>query len=416
MLGRIAAAAAVLASMSGPANAEEAAASIARLTVAEFLTRVEAADPRFEMLEGDVAAQEAAVTVAGLWGNPSLAYDREEIAAGGRSFPENTIRLQLPLELSGRRGLRVEGAKLGAGAARQTALRAKQGILLDALDVYLRAAAARVKLTTLLEEHDSLDRLVVAVKARAAAGEASGYDLDRLALEADTLDDLVADCERELLAWRRALGLLSGAPESRFDANDELNLPAVPGPVSKAALLAARPDYEAAGLRVAQAEMEIAAAGRGWVPGVSLSGGAKSAVFGADPRWGYVAGAALSLPFLDHDQADRERARARLRIARAERRLIEHQVMAQASTSSESLARVVSQAQQFEANQVSRLDRLVKRAETSYQEGERPIFELLDAYRTARATRLRVIELRLQARQAELEVWRARGVGPGGHP
>jgi outer membrane protein TolC len=50
----------------------------------------------------------------------------------------------------------------------------------------------------------------------------------------------------------------------------------------------------------------------------------------------------------------------------------------------------------------------------SYQEGERPVFELLDAYRTARGARLRLLELRQRARLAEIDLSRATGQAIGG--
>jgi len=399
-----------------PVHAMEGDERPASLTVTEFLSRVERSNPRIEALAGEVAVETASVTAAGLWANPSLAFGREDVYTGGRSFPENVLRLELPLEISGRRGLRVEGAELGALATSQSAQRTKQGIVLDALGVYLRAASARLKVAALLQERAALGRLLEALKSRTAAGDASGYDLDRLAIEADGLDDLIGEAERERMAFGRSLGVLTGSPESQLEAGDPLDLPTPVGDAEGGDLLAGRPDFKAAGLRVAQTEKEAAAASRAWVPSLTLSGGAKSAVLERDTWWGYVAGLALSLPFLDYGQADAERARARLRVARAGQRLVEQLVLVQVHTSRENLARIVKQAQRFESNQVPRLDRLVKRAEVSYQEGERPVFELLDAYRTARGIRLRAVELRLQARLAEVELWRSRGFGPGGNP
>jgi cobalt-zinc-cadmium efflux system outer membrane protein len=397
------------------AEAQDQAEQLTELTVTEFLGRVETANPRLELLEGGIDLEAADVTAAGLWSNPSLAYDREEIFGDSRSFPENILRLELPLEISGRRGLRVDAAELGVRAARQAADRDKGSILLDALGVYLRAAAARLGLAVLREERTALGRLVEAVQSRASAGDASGYDLDRLTIEVESLDDLIADAERELFGYRKALGLLAGDPTARFDAGDVLVLPSKPsGTATGQSVPASHPGYNAAGFRAQQAELELRAAGRGWVPTLSLSGGAKSAVIDTDTRWGYVAGLSLSLPFLDHGQADAERARARLRSARAEQRLVEQQLLVGDDLASEGLTRAVDQARRCEETQLPRLDRLVRRAEVSYQEGERPVFELLDAYRTARGVRLRAIDLRLQARLAELEIWRARGLGPGG--
>ena len=406
----------VFVSAIGTAQAEETAAKPAVLSAAEFLGKVEKSNPGLELLEGDVDLESAAATAAGLWSNPSLAYDRETIFAGSGGYPENILKLELPLEISGRRGLRVDAAELGVSAARQTADRGRKDVILRALEVYLRAAAARLQLDVLQAEQAALGRLVEAVRSRTAAGDASGYDLDRLAIEAAALADLITEAERELLVYRRALGRLAGDPSACFDAGDILALPTYQGKTPGDSVLHAHPAYRAATLRVRQAETELRAAGRGWVPTLGVSGGAKSALVDTETHWGYVAGLTVSLPLLDYGQADAERARARLRSARAEQRLIEHQVITQTGTGDEILIRSVEQGRKFEETQLPRIDRLIRRAETSYQEGERPVFELLDAYRTARGVRLRVIELRLQARLAEVELWRARGLAPGDHP
>ncbi|MHB8873245.1 MAG: TolC family protein [Myxococcaceae bacterium] len=177
--------------------------------------------------------------------------------------------------------------------------------------------------------------------------------------------------------------------------------------------LAARDDYTAARLRVAQAEREVEAGGRGWVPNLVLAGGAKSAELAEDQTaWGYVAGLSLSLPVFDHGQGEAAKARAHLRQGQAEQRLIEAQVTTGVANAHGALTRSLSQAESFERTQVPRLERVVRRAQLSFQEGERPVFELLDALRTARGVRLRSLELRREARRSELELWRALGRRP----
>lgn len=78
----------VFVSAIGTAQAEETAAKPAVLSAAEFLGKVEKSNPGLELLEGDVDLESAAATTAGLWSNPSLAYDRETIFAGSGGYPE----------------------------------------------------------------------------------------------------------------------------------------------------------------------------------------------------------------------------------------------------------------------------------------------------------------------------------------
>ncbi len=69
----------------------------------------------------------------------------------------------------------------------------------------------------------------------------------------------------------------------------------------------------------------------------------------------------------------------------------------------------VAAARSFAAVQVPRPVDLVRRAEVSYREGERPIFDLIDALRTAREVTLRELALRRRAKQAEIQLWSTRG-------
>jgi outer membrane protein, heavy metal efflux system len=54
-------------------------------------------------------------------------------------------------------------------------------------------------------------------------------------------------------------------------------------------------------------------------------------------------------------------------------------------------------------------DELVQIAEVAYREGEVGILELLDAVRTASRARIRTIDLRLEARLAQIALERAVG-------
>ncbi len=383
------------------------------ISARDFLARVGRSHPSLPVLEAAVEEAAANVRAARVWANPSLSYDREEVFAGGRAQPENYLRLELPLEVSGRRGLRVQAARLGLEAVRAGAVRDRTALLLDALGLYWSAAAARETASLLQRERAALGGLLKAVRSRTSAGETSGYDRDRLELELDAVDDSLAEAGRELELWQRRLGLLAGEPAARLDASDALTLPGRPraleGLLRQA--LAARADHRAARLRAAQAERELAAAGRGWVPGLVLSGGLKTAAVDERTAWGYLAGLSLGLPVLDHGQGEAAKARARLRLAQAEQHLLEAQVLSEVTTTHGALTRTLAQAERFERTQLPRLERLVRRAQVSYQEGERPVFELLDALRTARGVRARGLALRRTARQSELDLARALG-GP----
>lgn len=243
------------------------------------------------------------------------------------------------------------------------------------------------------------------------AGAASGYDLRRIQLELAAYDDLIAAAETELGAARIRLGVLAGAPGG-LDAADPLALPPEPPPLE--ALLrdgvARTPEYRAAGARADGARALATAARRGWIPDLALSGGyIRQDVSRSEAASGYSAGVSLTVPLFDHGQADRARAQAIARAAQADREIIAREVPARVGASHQALVRTVARARAVRDDQLGQLELLLRSAETAYREGGGNVIELLDAYSKARDTRLRDLELRRDARAAELDLWLALG-------
>jgi cobalt-zinc-cadmium efflux system outer membrane protein len=156
-----------------------------------------------------------------------------------------------------------------------------------------------------------------------------------------------------------------------------------------------------------RADLESEAARRARLPGPTLFGGLKRADVESGRDRGGVFGLSLSLPLFD--DGDREAARWAAERARAEatRTSIERQIRAEITRASEALA--LRQAAVVEDAEGAG-DELTRIAEVAYREGEVGILELLDAGRTASRARIRSIELRLDARLAQIALERAVGV------
>ncbi len=384
------------------------------LSEKDFVTRFENSDPRIEVLEARLESARADVTAAMVRPNPSIAYDREQTFSSEESFPENYLRLAVPVDLSGRRGRRIEAAETAVQATRAETAAERFLLTIDALALYYDAAYRRLRLETLHAGRVALANLVQIVKKRAKAGDASGYDVQRLELELAAYDDLMATAETDLAVARRRLGMLVGDPDALYDAADPLNLPTLPTSLDAIAsgAIADRDDYKAVKLRGEQAEDELAAARRGWVPGLVVTGGLKTSDLGTETAVGYVFGVAVSISLFDRGQADQARAAASKRRAAAEARVLERRIPAIVRSAYDQLSRRIAQARQFSDTQLAKIDDLLRAAEVAYREGERPVFELLDAYRTGRDVRLRYLELRREAKNTEIELWRALGRRP----
>ncbi len=387
--------------------------TVASIDEAQFLARLALVDPRLERLAADVDRARAEVVAAGVRAEPVIAIDREEVFPD-RGVATNYARLTWPLDVSGRRRRRIAAAHSTVAAAQADADRARVEIVIDALRVFYDAAHARLHVDALRTERETLVRVVEIVRKRAGAGAASGYDVQRFELALTAYDDLLTSAETRLFAARTEVAALLGRPDELVDAAASLGVPARPPTLASlvSTALDGRDDLRAARLRGDSADQLAAEAARAWIPGLGLSAGVMSQDVGADTAIGYTVGLAIALPIFDRGRAAGARARAARRTADADARVIAVKVPAALRATHVALERRIAQAELFATAQLSRLEALLRAAETGYREGDRSVVELLDAYQTARDTRLRDLELRRDARTAELDLWLVLGRRP----
>ncbi len=403
--------AAMLAAPPSVATADEA--PIEAIDENALITAIERSDPRVGRIAANIDAAEADVYAAGIRTEPRLAIDREEVFPSGGGVATQYLRLVFPIDISGRRGRRIDGASATANAARADAEIDRFALVVDGLRVFRGAEYARLRVALLSTERASLVRALDIVRKRAGAGDASGYDLQRLQLELTSYDDSITATTIDLRTAQRRVATLLGRSGFRVDAAGDLPLPtsqAIDKLLPDA--LARRGDYRAAKLRIEAAKSDASAAGRTWVPALELTAGAMSADLGTETARGYVAGLAFSLPIFDRGRAARARADAARRAAVADTRVLERRVPEAIQIAYEEVTARAEQARAFQATQLARLDLLLRSAETGYREGGGGIVELLDAYRAARDARLHDLELRRDASLAELDLWLALGRRP----
>jgi cobalt-zinc-cadmium efflux system outer membrane protein len=379
----------------------------------QFLEQLGRVDPRFERLVADTETARAEVIAAGIRAEPQIAIDREEVFAGG-GLATNYARLTVPLDMSGRRGRRLAAARSSVDAVLAAGERVRIEIVVESMRIFEESAYARRYVEALRAERDALVRLVEVVRKRASAGASSGYDLQRFEHELSIYDDLIMSAETRLLEARTQLAGLLGWPRELVDAATPFDLPAPPPPLATlaATVLDGRGDYRAARLRGESAAQLVRAADRGWIPVLGLSAGAMFQDVGTETAFGYTAGVSFSLPVFDRGRAAKARARGEARAAIADARLIETRISAVLRAKHATVVRRIAQSEQLATTQLARIDSLLRAAETAYREGESGVVELLDAYQTARDTRLRDLELRREARLAALDLWLVLGRRP----
>ena len=368
--------------------------------------------PRRAESQAQVAAAQGRLDQAGAWRNPELSLEVENFAGKGPmqglDSAETTLSLSQTLELGGKRGARIDGARkdLDLARVRDAQARADYAAALavgyaEAEAAQLRAAQARELLDAALSDARAADLLVEAGK------EAR---LRSLQAQADA-QAAQAGLDQALAARDAALGRLSAQAGSgeAFDSLTSSLLSAEvtaidAAPADTPAVLAALAERDSAAAKVRVEQVQSR-------PDLTVSAGVRR--FAGDDSTAMVAGAALPLPLFDRNRGNTAAARAELTAAEA--RLAQARLDAAAdlaaarsqarSASAQARAAAVGEAAAAEAYRLARI---------GYEAGRLPLLELTAARRALAAARLQTLEARLARVRALAEAARLAGKTPFG--
>lgn len=367
--------------------------------------------PRRAESQAQIAAAQGRLDQAGAWRNPELSLDVENFAGKGPmeglDSAETTLSLSQTLELGGKRGARIDGARrdVDLARARDAQARADYAAALavgyaEAEAAQLRADQARELLEAAQSDARAADLLVEAGKEARLRG---------LQAQADA-QSAQAGLDQALAARDAAFGRLS-AQAGSGDTYDSLTSSLLSAdaaidaePVDTPAVLSAQADRDSAAAKVRVEQLQSR-------PDLTVSAGVRR--FAGDDSTAMVAGAALPLPLFDRNRGNTAAARAEL--AAAEARLAQARLDAVAdlaaarsharSASAQASAAAAGEAAAAEAYRLARI---------GYEAGRLPLLELTAARRALAAARLQTLEARLARVRALAEAARLAGKTPFG--
>lgn len=355
------------------------------------------------LIAAEADAESAEAAGLGLWPNPSVDWQRESLGAGtGPSGgTQDNFVLTVPLVVSGRTFLEAQARDLHQEAAELRSSHRRALLIHDATLRFRRAAAAHQRVETVRASLSVLKELYGVVAAREKAGEASGYDLLRIGLEAAVIESEVTDAEVfERAARAEAAALLGGDVELSLEGTAQ---PAH-GEVTDT-LEVARADVKALELDIKSADAAVRAAARGFIPELTVTGGAQAFRLGLDQSsWGYVVGVSLPLPLFQRGQDKAEQARARKSLNERRHALRVREVRLRLDAAVAELAARAQQMKRHQTQVVKRAAELRKVARASYQGGAADLLVLVDAERAWREAQLQAAELDLQLLRAQLDI------------
>lgn len=374
--------------------------------------------PEALIAEATAALAEARAEVAGLRPDPALSWQREALLGDGASS-QDTLQVTVPLDvfdLGGRRRAQRLLAEATSATARADAAALRAEAVAQAVLAFHAAIAAAERVRILADAVADLEEAARVLARREEAGMASGYERDRLALEAELARSRAREAEAALHVRQRALVHLLAPERPALAARGDV--PALEGTLDTqepAALdvLVARAQSER---RAVQEAIRAARAARGaedsadwsWLPRLGLSGGVQIARE-QDTRYGYVAGLSFDLPVFSRGRELRAEAAGQRRIAQAHLDAIERQVRREVAEARARLVAARQERERFDQTTGERVELLGRAAASGYREGHRTVLELLDAQRVRTEVRLRRLELAATARRADIRLRHATG-------
>lgn len=304
-----------------------------RLSLAEAVALAHARNPQLIAARASVDVADADRTAASKRPNPALSIDSagypvfEAMKPGYWGGQEFTVRIDLDLELAGRRQLRTAAAHAARQAAALTVDDQARQLTLDVRRAYLVVVLAQAERTVAQTSLDEIDQVIRLNQARFAQGEISGADVRRLQVERLRFIEDVFITDLTVRNARTALLALLDAPrlDQSVELTDSLKVPppdterlvAAAEPTQREGVLtqamAQRPDLQVAKVAQDQAETTTHLQRALRTPTLALGVGYQNN-FGAD---GVVVGLTVPLPLSNRNEAGIARAKAELRAAGA---------------------------------------------------------------------------------------------------
>lgn len=371
------------------------------LTESEMLAQIGDRSPYVQAARSAVDAARADVLAAGRWPNPRVTFNREAVAG----VAEDIVTVSQALPLTGRRGLDVSAANARVEASALRADDRIRRVRADARLAYTQLWAAQERERELAGSRERLTGLAGMLGKREAAGDAAGFDRLRAEREVIQADAARADAAADR---RRAQAILAGfltspGQVSAIEAAPPASRVAVPSVEELVARAETRGDLVALASEIEAAAFAEQAARRRAIPEPELVAGTKTSnAAGGDV--GSIVSVHVTVPVFDRGRPERAAAQARGRQARAEADALRQTIRSHIAAWHAALVERRDIADRHRLALGAGSDQIERIALVSYEAGERGILDLLDAYRTTSAMRVRQIELDAAVRAAEIEL------------
>jgi cobalt-zinc-cadmium efflux system outer membrane protein len=396
-----------------PVTAQGAPAALpAAVTLDDVLKLLDERSPRTAAERASIQVVAADRITARTLPNPAMSYGGVHLVSGlsTGAITQQQLVVEQPLLVFHQRAARFDAADANVRSEEARVAEVLAGRRLAVRQAFVTLLSRQEQLQVVQESLANLERIQQVVRARAAAGDRSQYDVLRIETETEAFRaqaiNAVADVEDASGQIAALLGLPGWSPR----AVGALQVGAVSTDVDElwAEAQRRRPSLVALRRQQAAARGGLFLASRERLPVPALSGGAQTTrdVNGTSAFFGL----SIPLPLFDHNQGAVARATAQITAADLQIQAGLGEARAEIERAASVLKKRTEALQALEGTVLQRIPTLRRMSEDAYREGSADILELLDANRSLRDFQLTRVQQLEGVKLAEETVIGAAGL------
>jgi cobalt-zinc-cadmium efflux system outer membrane protein len=381
--------------------------------LADLFRIAELANPDLAVARIEVQARTGRMRQAGLYPNPELSFEVEEMSVDDPSFNKQKVEFSQAFLIGGRRGAAVNAARAEVDQAGELAVLARR----NALGRVHKWWADQIHFREVEEAFEEMmaeaERTLAVARIRFEAKAAPESHVARAMLEVYDLEVARQGFERERVRSAAEMKVILGGvevPTDRLIGSLDPDAEGASLRSDTAAEMGDHPALRAARLGVDAAEAMLVTAKKERIPDLNLF-----VAYGrARPiEVNFVEGGiSFPLPIFHRNQGRVTETASLVAMARHEERIAAHELEVVLSTAWSTHHTAHEQMDQLTERIAPAAERALIQAQEAYRSGRLMFLELVDAQRTFNDVLLRTMELRRDLALAEADLMSLLGAGP----
>lgn len=370
-------------------------------------------NPELRAFSWDVRISEARQLQAGLWPNPELGIEVEEVGGSGerRGFDvaETTIQLSQLIELGGKTDKRVKVAALAKGLAGLDYEAKRLDVFTEVSKAFTEALAAQQRLELTEELLGLSEELVSTVSKRVDAGKDSPLEKTKAVVAYSNVKIQHQQAVGNLEFARKQLASTWAEQKPGFEsvAGKLDSLTPLPSIDELTALMEQNPDIARLSMEIDKSKASLRLERAKAISDITLSGGLQR--FNETDDNAVVFGISIPLPISNRNQGGKLEAIYRVARAREEQRAARTRIQMELVKAYQELSNSYTEATELDKNVLQGAQSVFEASRTGYIRGKLDYLHVLDAQRTLFEAKGRYIEALASYHKARADVERLIG-------